>query len=412
MSQDPGPFNGPNRIPIRLVGENTAGSIEFNVPDASLTDAAGATLNVMDTARFTVNNVFLADSVDNQISINWASFSGIAQVNTDSGQPIFVRSGAVFIHDAGDVSIGRVRSESTNFLTLNLDESVTVLNIGGDDREFLDTQVVNIKSSGDILIGTNSQINSTRWLSFEADGRLQSQFSGTSSIKATTARFIGTDSIDLNRIETGTLEFRSAGDVSIHSISNITLRGRNQGNDVGLNTLQRIASTQSTSVLAGGFTLTGKSIWIGNQVGETFQVRNRLTLLAHDGFVFVGDKSSVQAARLNVQTDYANVRFDRNINFVGNNEMATGIFTSTANITDALNATFLVDDYIEFRTPGSIYLGDGSADENRVYFCGHAIFAAEGFVSLHRNGDIVLNTFNASAASGTFINPDRRSCNA
>ena len=422
MSQDPGPFrntspnpdtgpfNDPVPIPIRFVGDNTAGSIEFNVPDASLTDAAGATLNVLETARFTVNNVFLADSEDNQISIDWASFSGIAQLNVDPLQQSLVRNGAVFIADAGDVSINRFRSESTNFLTLNLDDSVTLLDIGGDESEFLDTRLVNIKSTGDIQIGASSQIDSADYIFIQANGRLHSQLGGDSAIKARTATFVGDDSIDLERIETNTLEYRSVGDVNIHSTSNITLRGNNRGSNVVLNTLERVASTQSTFVSAQNLTLAGRSIWIGNQAGEVFDVSNRLTLLAHDGFVIVGNESSVQAAGLNVQTDYAKVRFARNINFVGDNELATGIFSATANITDALNATFRVDDHIELRTPGSIFLGDGSVEENRVYFCGHAIFAAEGFVSVHRNGDVVLNTWDASTASGTWIHPDRRSC--
>ena len=410
MTHNDGPFNGADLIPIHLVGDNKARSLRMIIPDASITDRADATLTVINNAEISANNVYLANDPTNVISVgSQATVRGMPQVFRDGGH--FVeKTGAVFFADAGDVRFGSFGSESTNFLTLHEDDSTTLVRAGGDDREFYETQHINIRSAGDLEIGPDATIESTGWISLHANGQLVSVPSGNSSIKARAGRFSGNESIDIDGLEIQSLEFRSVGDVEIHAISDITLRGNNRAENVLLVTSGRIASANSTFVGAENLTLSGQSIWVGNRESEIFLVRNRLTLLARD-FVIVGENSTVNAARLNVQTDFAKVHIAGNISFVGDNRMTSGRFFSISDITDALDATLLVEGRMELQTrSGSIYLADGDASENQVYFCGHTIFGSDEFVSVHRNGDVVLNSWQAGSAARTWINPDRRTC--
>jgi hypothetical protein len=246
-------------------------------------------------------------------------------------------------------------------------------------------------------------------LSLRADGNVATQLGATKTLKAKKTTLQG-KSINVDQLDTAFINFNSTGNVAIDSVSRLTVAGANTGQTVSIATPNRIGNAPGATIDAHRLELSGLSVWLANQTStDRVTVAGLASFHALDGFVIVGDKGSVYASSLNIQTGYAKVRFDGNMHLAGSNIAASAQFYSTEHITDGLNTTIDIMGNAEFHTPGAVFLADQSIN-NVLRFCGHAFFDAERFVRVFENGNVTMNTWSATPGVGNSVSVDSRSC--
>ena len=398
-------------IRTRLVGDNTAHQLDYNIGHAILTNAEGMTLTISSHADIRVHKVYMANHATDRISIGQRAYiDARPRVFFFFEELQYFLPSSTYFGEQGDVRFGWFRSESSAYVTLHEDDSTYLVRGGGISRPFYETMLLSVNSNENIEVYEGAVVNAKELLVLRAEGRLTAEPGQSKTLSGRTVTLQG-DSISVDQLNSGTINFNSRGNVQIDAISDATLRGQNTGHVVNVETPHRIATIQGTTLDAQRLTMIGRSIWLANRAAnERISVAGRATLRAPNEFVVVGQIGSVQAAHLNLQTGFAKVHFDNHLHLVGSNFASTARFFTSGNITDDLNATLHVANRTEFYTPGAVYLADGPESENQLMLCGHTVFDIGVFASVHTNGKVHMKSWDVTPGVGHWINVDSNSC--
>ena len=402
MSEVP-PFGIAQASNLALVGENFAQNFSLNVETAILINAPGMTLDVESNADLTVHQIFMATNATDEIHVGRRAFIRAIPLTDDSGgTPNLVAASAVWIADAGDVRFGWLRSEDTTFVTLHEDDSTNLVRVGGNQSEIFDTELITIRSKGDIIVGGSAVIESRNGLNLEADGELFAR-AGDKTFKATQVNFVG-ERIRLDSIDAASVNFNSPGDVTLSTDGTFNLRGTNTGQAVRITAGNRINSIGDATLDARWMEMNSRSIWLANQGGR-ISVAGRANLFASD-FIIAGRAGTVESGSLNFQTQFADLSFEGNIQLIGDNIASTAMLSATDNIVDSFDTRLDILSNVDFNAR-AVYLADSADDE--LVICGHANFNVTQFASVHINGTATIGSWRVVGAS-SWINPDSREC--
>jgi filamentous hemagglutinin family protein len=236
----------------QIAGTNTADSLALSSTGA-ITDAAGTHLTVTHDASFTGTSITLADSATDRLEVG------------DNGS-FKATTGGITIGDAGFVNLGS--------LTFNSPGAVVV-------QEDCCTLIAGINQAGSLNLTSAEGITNTDFAKINVTGN--ASFKGTSitladhdtnvlsvggnaSFTATTGGVsVGT----ANVANFGTLTFNAPGAVSIREGSDTAITGSNTAGSLVLSSAGAITEVGTSLEVAGNANLSGTSINLGNNAGDT-----------------------------------------------------------------------------------------------------------------------------------------------
>jgi len=239
-----------------LAGANTALNLTLS-STGTITDAAGTHLKVgngiVGDASFTGTSIALADSSTDRLEVTGnASFKAT--------------TGGITIGDAGFVNFGSLTFNSPGAVVIQEDCCTLIAGINTANS-------LNLTSSEGITNTANAKVTVTNDASFKGmsitlanNATNALSIGGNASFTATTGDVsVGTGNV----ANFGSLTFNAPGAVSITEGSATAITGSNTAGSLMLNSAGAITELGTTLAVTGNASLSGTSINLGNNAGDT-----------------------------------------------------------------------------------------------------------------------------------------------
>lgn len=293
---------------LNLAGLNVAnGTATINAAGA-LTNGAGATLSVSGNASFSGSTVTLGDQAGDNLSFGSLTFNsvGVAIIDLNNATAL---SGSSSASSLTFTSTGAITSEPGASLNVTNDATLNApsINLGNQPGDAINFGTLNVTSGGAVSIAEDSSTqlvgtNTAASLTVASAGALTN--AAGASITVTGISNFGGTTVDLGNqpgdtLNVGSLGFTSTGAVNITEDSSTDLAGTSTAGSLTLTSPGAITSSAAANVnVTGAATLTGTSIAIGNQAGDTFNFGS-LTFTATTGGVTIEEDSSLDLTGAN-----------------------------------------------------------------------------------------------------------------
>lgn len=407
LSEDWREFSGPSTANnLALVGDNFAQSFSLDWDRARLINAHGVTLNVTGDADLSLNSSYLAAHPTDEIHIDGdVFFKAVPFVFTEGGGTVLSER-VISIAEPGDVRFGSLHIEDATYATVHEDDSTLLLGAAGNPDDIYVARQITFRSAEDIVVHRTALIQTQGVLTLEAEGDLVAQRGQDKTLKGQQL-VLKASTINLDQVDGDTVNFNSAGDVTLLAPRNFALRGSNTGKVVRVTANERIASSPGSTLDARWLEMRGQSIWLANQTAsDRISVNGRANFFATE-FVTLGLVGTVESKLINFRAEFANIVGTGNLTFVGDNSASAALVRATENIYDAASTRMEFLRFIAF-TARSVHVADQVDDVFNV--CGHVNFNVTDFVSVDAEGTAAIGTWRVTGGSGNIIHADSRTC--
>lgn len=293
---------------LNLAGLNVAGGTATINAASALTNGAGATLSVSGNASFSGTTVTLGNQAGDNLSFGSLTFNstGAAIIDLNNATAL---SGASTASSLTFTSTGAITSVAGASLNVANDATLNApsIDLGNQAGDAINFGTLNVTSTGAVNIAEDSSTqlvgaNTAASLTIAAAGA-HTNAPGSSIVVTGTSNFGGT-TVDLGNqpgdtLNVGSLGFISTGAVTISEDSSTNLAGTSTAGSLVLTSPGAITSSAAASVnVTGAATLTGASIAIGNQAGDTFSF-GTINFTATAGGVTIEEDSSLDSTGAN-----------------------------------------------------------------------------------------------------------------